>query len=98
MAVNHAPGPDPLGEQRRAPGGEPSREPFDLPEARLLQQLPAGIPGLPDVRLPPRPQRLPAALLGDLRAARRGGVPGGERPRHLAQRAVHRRPRRHQRR
>ena len=58
MAVHDAPGPDPLGEQRRAPGGEPAGEPFDLPQARLLQQVPAAGPGPPDIGLPARLERL----------------------------------------
>ena len=102
VPVDDAAIPDPRIEQRRPPGQEPQGQPLRLLDDRGVERLARrqprlDRPGLLDVVRPAAVQRVPAALLGDLRAAGRLGVPGGEDPRHLAQRPGHWRARADQR-
>ena len=95
MPVDDAALADPCIEQRRPPGQEPRGQPFGLADDGWVERLARRQgrlyrPGLLDVVRPAAAQRVPAALLGDLRAAGRLGVLGGEDPRHLAQWPGHR--------
>jgi hypothetical protein len=86
VPVGDAAIPDPRIEQRRPPGQEPQGQPLRLLDDRWVERLARrqprlDRPGLLDVVRPAAVQRVPAALLGDLRAAGRLGVPGGEDPR-----------------